>query len=194
MTQFYNMADILEDRRNGRFTLERFTITKENNSIRFPLPHGEYVRLMEHGEVVMSDTPMEKRTNQFFIDNAHGDVLIAGLGIGLIVLPIQDKEEVTSITILEKNPEVIEMVAEQLPLNDKVTIIQGDVYEHTFPKGTKFNCIYFDIWNYVNSEVYQEMKKLKRKYLKYKRTLAEDPNAFIKCWAEYQAKNNKRLY
>ncbi len=187
------MADILENRKSGGFELKRFTITKENRGFRNPLPYGDYVRLMEHGEVVMSDTPMEKRTNLRFINKAHGDVFIAGLGIGLIILPIQEKEEVTSITILEKNPEVIKMVGEQLPLNDKVTIIQGDVYEHTFPKGTKFNCLYFDIWNYVNNDIYQEMKKLKRKYLKYKRTLAEDPDAFIKCWAEYHAKNNKHL-
>lgn len=187
------MADILENRKSGEFTLERFTITKDNISIRNPLPCGDYVRLMERGEVVMSDTPMEKRTNKKFIRYAHGDVFIAGLGIGLVVLPIQEKEDVTSITILEKNPEIIEMVGEQLPLNDKVTIIQGDVFEHSFPKSTKFNCLYFDIWNYVNYDVYQEMKKLKRKYLKYKRTLAEDPDAFIKCWAEYHAKNNLRL-
>lgn len=119
------MADILENRKSGEFTLERFTITKDNISIRNPLPCGDYVRLMERGEVVMSDTPMEKRTNKKFIRYAHGDVFIAGLGIGLVVLPIQEKEDVTSITILEKNPEIIEMVGEQLPLNDKVTIIQG---------------------------------------------------------------------
>lgn len=188
------MAEVLEDRQEGRFKLERFSITEKNNSIRNTLPYGDYVRLMGHGECVMSDTPMEKRTNQWFIQNAHGDVFIAGLGIGLIVLPIQEKEEVKSITILEKNKEVIEMVGKQLPLNEKVKIVEGDVFDYAFPKGTKFDCLYFDIWNYVNSDVYEEMKKLKRKYTKYKKKLAENPNAFMKCWAEYEAKNNRRLY
>mgnify|MGYP000786328328 FL=1 len=42
----------------------------------------------------MSDTPMEKETNRDFVHNAHGNVLIGGLGIGLIILAIQNKEDV----------------------------------------------------------------------------------------------------
>jgi spermidine synthase len=136
----------------------------------------------------------KKRTNSRFIWNANGDVFIAGLGIGLIVLAIQDKEEVKSITILEKYPEVIELVGKQLPLNNKVKILQGDVFEYNFPKGTKFDTIYFDIWNYVNSDVYEEMKALKKKYRKYKQFTTKNPNVYMACWAEYEAKNDRRLY
>ena len=63
-----------------------------------------------------------------FCTHAHGDVLIGGLGIGLIILAIQDNPEVHSITVIEKNQEVIDMVATQLPLNEKVKIIQADVF------------------------------------------------------------------
>lgn len=194
MIDYLNMAELLENQEKGAFRLERFSITPENRGFRNPIPYGDYVRLIGHGECVMSDTPMEKRTNRWFIQHAHGDVFIAGLGIGLIVLPIQEKEEVKSITILEKNQEIIDLVADQLPLNEKVRIIQGDVYNHQFSKGTLFDCLYFDIWNYVNSDVYEDMKRLKRKYMKYKRKLADNPNAFIKCWAEYQAKHNRSLF
>jgi hypothetical protein len=37
------------------------------------------------------------------------------------------------------------------------------------------------------------MKQLKDRYRKYKRSLKENPNAFMKCWAEYEAKNDKKL-
>lgn len=191
---FTPMAEVLEEKELGKFKLSKFTITKENRSWREFIPDGTYTRLTRGGEVVMSDTPMEKRTNSDFVLKAHGDVFIAGLGIGMIVLPIQDRDNINSITILEKHEEVIELVGNQLPLNDKVKIIHGDVFTYEHPKGTKFDSIYFDIWDWVNSEVWErEMKPLKRKYLKYRRPFKDNPNAFIKCWAEYQAKTNRRL-
>ena len=42
-----------------------------------------YVRLYKKGDgIMMSDTPMERNTNESFIHKANGDVLIFGLGLG----------------------------------------------------------------------------------------------------------------
>lgn len=193
---FQVMHEILNEGRVGDFKLEKYNIGKDDfYAWRDCIPSGSYIRLTnKYNNVVMSNTPMEERTNIEFVRKANGDVFIAGLGIGLIVLAIQDKKGVKSITILEKYPEVIELVGKQLPLNDKVNIIQGDVFEYEFSKGTKFDTIYFDIWNYVNSDVYEEMKTLKAKYRKYRRPTTINPNFYIGCWAEYQAKRNLRLY
>jgi len=180
---YCKMHEHLKPGEKGSFKLDVFEINEKNRPWRYYLADGKYVRLCDRSGCVMSDTDMEKRINRDFIRNANGDVFIAGLGIGLIVLPIQDKEEVKSITILEKYPEVIELVGKQLPLNSKVNIIQGDVFEYEFPKGTKFDTIYFDIWNYVNSDVYKEMQILRKKYRKYKRFKTENPNVYINCWA-----------
>ena len=60
----------------------------------------------------MSDTNMEKRTNLEFVRNAYGNVVVGGLGIGLILMAIQDKEDVRTITVLEKSKEIIQMVVE----------------------------------------------------------------------------------
>jgi len=190
---YKEMHEILNECHIGEFKLSKFEITRENRPFRCDIPVGKYIRLMDNHNCIMSNTSMEKRTNSNIIDKANGDVFIAGLGIGLIVLPIQEKEEVKSITIIEKFPEVIKLVGKQLPLNDKVKIIQGDVFEYDFPKGTKFDTIYFDIWNYTNSDVYEEMKFLKKKYRKYKRSSKENPNVYMSCWAEYEAKHNRRL-
>jgi hypothetical protein len=192
---FQAMHEILNENRIGEYRLEKYTIEEGNLAAMMQgVPIGKYIRLCNRSGVVMSDTPMEKNTNREVIRRANGDVFIAGLGIGLIVLPILEKEDVKSITILEKYPEVIELVGKQLPLNNKVKIIEGDVFEYNFPKGTKFDTIYFDIWDYVNTDVYEEMKLLKKKYRKYKRFATENPRVYMACWAEYQAKNNKRLY
>jgi len=189
------MHEILEEGKVGRFELKKFSIGNSDfRAMMNGISKGDYIKLQTPSDVIMSNTSMEKRSNTRFVMDAHGNVFIAGLGIGLIVLPIQEKEEVKSITILEKYPEVIELVGKQLPLNDKVKIIQGDVFDYEFAKGTKFDCLYFDIWNWVNSDVYNnEMQVLKKKYRKYKRSLKDNPTAFMECWAEYEAKNDKRL-
>jgi SAM-dependent methyltransferase len=193
MGTYAAMQEILDEGCIGDFKLSKFSINKNNRSFRCPIPDGDYIRLIHKGNCVMSNTDMEKRTNMEFVRKANGDVLIAGLGIGLILLAIQDKEEVRSIMVIEKYPEVIELVEKQLPLNSKVKIIQGDVFEYDFPKGTKFDTIYFDIWNYINSDVYEEMKELKKRYRKYKRLSRDNENAYIACWAEYHAKHDLRL-
>lgn len=193
---YKEMPQLLSTAQVGDFKLEKFTIEKNNMAAMFQgISPGEYVRLTHRGEVVMSDTMMEKRTNSAFCRNAYGDILIGGLGIGMIIMAIQDNENVRSITVLEKNQEVIDMVANQLPLNNKVKIICADVFTWKPEKGQKFDCIYMDIWNYVNVDVYQEeMKPLKRKYGHYLKSMDESPKRFNECWAEYQAKNGRRLW
>lgn len=190
---YQDMATLLQEDKKGDFEIRHFTITKNNfRAVMDGISPGQYVQLVRNGVCVMSNTQMEKRTNWKFCQDAHGDILIGGLGIGMILMAIQDKEEVKSITVLEKFPEVIDLVKNQLPLNDKVTILQADVFE--YKPSRKFDCIYMDIWDYVNQDVYEEMKKLKRRYGHYLKPLEESPNRFNYCWAEYYAKNNKRLY
>jgi hypothetical protein len=188
------MHEILNEGKVGSFELKKFEITDKNRPFRCDIPSGRYIRLVDTHDCIMSNTPMEQRTNYDFVERANGDVFIAGLGIGMIVLATQEKPEVKSITIIEKYSDIIELVGQQLPLNSKVKIIQGDVFEYEFPKGTKFDTIYFDIWNYVNSDVYEEMKQLKKKYRKYRRMSRDNENAFMSCWAEWEAKHDARLY
>lgn len=191
-----DLSEYIKPCRIGDFEIDIFEISckKDFRAIIDGIPEGRYVRLRHKGQVVMSNTLMEQRTNRYFCCNAHGDVLIGGLGIGMIIMDIQDKENVTSITVIEKNQEVIDLVASQLPLNDKVKIICADVFAWKPDKGVKYDCIYMDIWNYVNSEVFKnEMLPLKRKYCHYMKNKDESPKRFTKCWAEWHAKNNKRL-
>lgn len=189
------MADLLEERQNGAWKLEKFTIERNNLAAMIQgVTPGIYIKLTHNGECVMSDTSMEKRTNMDFYCNAYGDVLIGGLGIGMIVLSIQDKPEVKSITVIEKYPEVIDMVASQLDFNEKVKIICADVFEWSPDKGVKYDVSYMDIWNWVNEDVYEEeMKPLKRRYARFLRSKSENPNRYNKCWAEYQARTGRRL-
>lgn len=195
-TEMYSkMADFLEDREGGDWKLEKFVIDNDNFMARIQgIMPGTYVRLLCKGECVMSDTDMEKRTNADFCLNAHGDVLIGGLGIGMIILAIQDKPEVNSVTVVEKNQEVIDMIATQLNFNEKVNIVCADVFEWKPEKGIKYDVSYMDIWNYINKDVYEkEMKPLKRRYARFLRPKKENPNRYNRCWAEYHARTERSL-
>ncbi len=142
---------------------------------------GTIVHLLnKHGTVMMSDTEMERRSNIFFLWEAKGDVLIGGLGLGMIVLAAQAKEIVNSITVVEIHQEVIDLVVPQLPINDKVNVICGDILKWYPPKSIKYDTIYFDIWNDLCSDNYEEMKKLHRRFAS--RLNRENPNCWMSCW------------
>lgn len=130
------------------------------------LEPGTYIRLVDkkRREIVMSNTPMELETNRNFIEEARGDVLIAGLGLGLIVIAIQSKTDVKSILVCEKEEEIINLT-NSIPFNKKVKIIQEDIFDHTPEK--KFDTIYFDIWNNICGDNYEEMKELHKKFRKF---------------------------
>lgn len=191
---FYDMASILNEKENNRFTLKKFQITKEDadfarlrsiingNREYINIQEGEYIKLIDKrsNEIVMSDTPMERDTNRTFCQRANGNVLIAGLGIGMILLTIQDKPEVESITVIEKYKEVIDLVAAQLPLNNKVKIINADIFEWTPPKVKKYDTIYFDIWNNICGDDWEEHKTLRRKY--GRRVNRDNSQHWINSW------------
>lgn len=193
---YKDMAAILNEAETENFKLDKFKITQGDfRAAIAAIPEGEYVRLLDKRfivpEVIMSNTPMEKRTNSKFVKAAHGDVLIAGLGIGMIPLAIQDKPEVTSITIVEKEPEIIKLIKSQINFNSKVTIIEEDIY--TFRPDCKYNCIYFDIWPHISEDVYKDMLFLKDGFRRYLKPNEEDADKFIGCWAEMEARFGRPL-
>ena len=92
--------------------------------------------------VIMSDSWQEKEMNTPAIENAKGDVLCLGFGMGMNLLPMMEKEEVKSITVIEKFPEILEITASQLKLNEKIRIIIADAL--TWIPDMKFDFIWDD--------------------------------------------------
>lgn len=162
----------------------------------FIMRGGKYVRLHVNGELMMSDTDMEKTSNREFIYYAHGKVLIAGLGIGLVLKNILNKEEVTEVIVIEKYQDVIDLVAPKFD-NPKLKIICADINEWKPAKGEKFNVIYFDIWPNICEDNLDEIKVL---HNRFKNSVDRtDPNCWMNSWMkEYlQAKrreNRSRRY
>lgn len=213
MRQFKKMADVLEERVTDKFRLEKFSVSETQARLhnimakhgRSFIDPGEYVRLMEtrkHGwrEVVMSDTPYEQRTNLDFMLHAKGDILIAGLGIGLILLPLFETAGVTSITVVEKHESIIQMILPQLlPYAQKsyplpFRVFHADIESWLPPVGARYQTIYFDIWNDVCGDNWPQMKRLHKRFRKY---LAKGiDTAWIGSWEQdecrYQHKEDSR--
>jgi spermidine synthase len=158
------MAEVIPEGRIGNAWVEHVKITYKDSN----LPSGTYAVLYINNEVVMADDVTERNTNYPFVQAAHGNVLIAGLGLGMIVHAIKDK--VDKITVVEINSDVIAMVTPSLP--NEIIVINADIYNWT--PSEKYDTIYFDIWNKDVPE-----NKLHSEYLHQK---AEDWKSYPFAW------------
>lgn len=130
-------------------------------------------------EVVMSNSMMERLSNYHFVKAAKGDVLVAGLGMGMILLALQKKKNVKSITVVEIDEELRDLVMKGLRkrLNKKVKIEIGNIFQYHTKK--KFDFIYCDIWNQITGTNLPEMNALRWKLSSF---LKKDGN--LSNWRE----------
>lgn len=158
-------------------------------------PNFEYVKLIKKGDgIMMSDTPMERNTNEAFLKKANGDVIIFGLGLGLIVLPLLSDPTIKSITVVELYQDLIDKITpilKQYDKQNKLNVIQGDAFTYKPLKTAKFDTVYFDIWIAISDDNYEEQKKLERGIRKHLNK--ENPNAFMDSWLKsyYQKERRK---
>lgn len=158
---------------------------------------GLYVQLINNNafsKLQMGDAPMERRTNLEFMRKAHGDVLIGGLGIGLILAPLLCKEigeKVDSIRVVESIPDVIKLVKpylDKLDKFDKLEVVEADVMEYW--TDDRFNVIYFDIWPNITSDNLPEMSKLHRRWAH--RMDKSDPDRWLSSWRHKDCQKHAR--
>lgn len=90
---------------------------------------GSNFALSRNGQTWMSTTPMERESQWRHVLAARGHVVIAGLGMGWLVANAARKPEVTAVTVLERDPEVIALFPKILPRYagmEKVKIVNTD--------------------------------------------------------------------
>jgi hypothetical protein len=130
------------------------------------VPQGTYTALHRGGTIVMSDTPDEIRDHLFAVGAAKGHCLVVGLGLGMVAQAMLSKPEVEHVTIIEKSPDVIQLVGPWLSAKfpGRVTIIEADVLKWEPPKGARWDVAWFDIWDNICADNLDEMKVLHRKF------------------------------
>lgn len=161
-----------------RFTRLRGAISGQ------PLYADKYTRLLVDGELFMTDAEFECDTNRSVVQKMRGDVLIAGLGIGLILVPILKNPIVASVTVLENSKDVIALVAPKFE-DKKLKVIKADCITWEPPKKS-YDSIYFDIWpNVPNEDDALLIKTLKARYKPALR-----PKGWIAAWCESYARRS----
>lgn len=143
--------------------------------------------------VMMSDVQMEQLSNVEFVRRAHGRVFIAGLGIGMIIVPLLERDDVKEIVVMEKTQEVIDMVAphlQKLRGGDKLKVVCGDVLTARPREHGKFNVIYFDIWPYISQDNLPEIANLHQDWkFQLDRT---DRNCWMSSWMVDHLRQERR--
>lgn len=203
---FRPMVEVLKPGSLGDVKLSRFTVSEETAKFsqlravvtqgrEHPVRPGDYMQLYVGSTLMMSDTQMEQLSNMDVIRQARGEVLIAGLGIGMILLPILANPEVTKVTVIEKYEHVVNLVAPTImeqPGGEKLTVIHADVFYWKPPRGSRWDTIYFDIWPDIceddldqQDELHNYFKKYRasggwmgswqRQYLQHRRSMRADP-------------------
>lgn len=166
------------DGKSGEWSVETFTVSEKQAEFEIirsmfsfsgrgrRVPAGTYKRLMRSGTVVMSNTPNEIHDHILFICKAKNgrNILINGLGLGVSLKAILDSDKVESVTIIEKSPDVINLVAPSFLEDKRVTIICADALEWKPPKGQRYDAVWHDIWDDICSDNLPEMEKLHRRY------------------------------
>lgn len=87
-------------------------------------------KLTVDGKVWMTnslDALLELETQ---VECAYGDVLVCGLGMGLITSLVLQKGNVHTVTVVEKDARVINLFKAQPFYDNSINIIHGDVYDH----------------------------------------------------------------
>lgn len=95
---------------------------------------------------IMDDGDIESKQATAFLTAATGDVLLAGLGLGVVLQPLIDNQNVTSITVIEKYQEVIDLVSPHIVSSKTINIINDDIYTWTPDKN--YDVAWFDSYVY----------------------------------------------
>lgn len=159
----------------GVATIKHFTVNEDDASfsrLRYvatggreqPVEPGVYARLSINGALVMSSTQSEASLNWRIMHMAHGDVLIAGLGLGFILPSVLALPMVSSVTLVEKETDVVTIITPSLPYDARLSVIVNDIFTWRPPKGRQWDTIYFDIWNNICYDNLPEIRRLERRF------------------------------
>ncbi|MCM3584595.1 hypothetical protein M3182_02410 [Mesobacillus maritimus] len=141
-----------------------------------------YPAVLEDGRIWMTITPNEIETMKEAVYDASGRVLTYGLGLGYYAFMVSEKTNVESITVVEKNKDVIHLfnkyILPQFKQRHKVKIIQADAFEYAQNQMAKaqYDFVFTDLWHDVSDgiDMYLKMKELEQ----------NSPHTKFKYWIE----------
>ena len=189
-------CDHLEECENERFAIQKFTVSREGATIHNlrvaidgtgrRISPGTYTKLVEKGHGLwMSDTPAEQQDHIVPLRemaSRGGDVLIMGLGIGMVVAAALKLDSVKRVVVIERERAVISLVEPQIR-HAKLTVVEADALEFrpwalepVLDEGYHLSVMYADVWQDLNVDNLKIYGNLKRRW-----AMRSD---FRWCWGE----------
>lgn len=123
------------------------------------LEHKNHKFMFVNKYLWMWDTPQEKNLQKDLADQAQGDVLVAGYGLGLLPEYLLKNSKVKSVTTVEKYNAVMEKMKSIGPIFGKVIV--NDFYK--IPESKKYDCVIGDIWPDIDAKFLKDYVKFKNK-------------------------------
>ena len=147
----------------------------EHNRIGYFAQEYQYLALLKNKEIWMSLNPNEIKTMAPYIEKANGHVLVLGLGMGYVAFMMANKKDVKDVTIIEKDPHVIEifnkLIWPDFKNKEKIKIINDDAIKYTKNNLNKYDYVFADLWHSPDDglPLFVQLKKI---------------NKNIDCWLE----------
>ena len=142
----------------------------------------EFLSVLQNGREWMTMMPNELVTQRLPIKKATGRVATYGLGLGYFAFMCARKDEVESVTVIERDESVITLFNELLLPHfinpEKIRIIQADAFDFAENKAASenFDYIFADIWHDPSDGV--------EAYKKFKAFEHLCPNTVFDYWIE----------
>ena len=144
---------------------------REIPSIGYFKKEFSFPTVYENGVEWMAIKPNEIETMREPVAKAHGRVVAFGLGLGYFAYMASLKADVSSVTVVERDENVIKLFCEQiLPQfehKEKITVVKSDAFEFVADEKNrdKFDFGFVDLWHDVSdgTDLYVKMKKLENK-------------------------------
>lgn len=190
-SDFPKMIDVIPATKRGRpgsFYIQHRVCTEQDSRLSALggglsyVPPGTYCGLKRASkyneswdEIWMSDTRMERISNRTALAEATGDVLIVGLGLGMLPVALCKKKEVRMVTVLELEPDVIRLVEPHIR-HPKLRVILADGTQPPL-HGRHFDYTWLDIWPNICSDNWTSMKPMLAAYRRHRK-----PGGIVTGW------------
>lgn len=142
----------------------------------------KFPAVLENERIWMTVTPNEIETMKQPVEAAFGRVLTFGLGLGYYAYMVSEKDTVDSVTVVERNPDVIKLfqtsILPQFKHADKIRIINADAFEYAASRlqQERYDVIFTDLWHDVSDgmDLYLRMKTFEK----------QSPESLFLYWIE----------
>ena len=127
----------------------------------------EFICLLgSDGEFIMSNSNSMLKIYKPYLDEFNGEVLISGMGLGILILPLLNDDTVTKIDIVERDLDIINYVytnrIENLDISNKINVINDDIF--TFTTTNNYDYILLNHWVKPDDITLTEVSSLQSKF------------------------------